>query len=108
MNKKTLFSLIFLTFPLCTLADSGADYENMNDAMMHEKHHEPLHIHNESAHEKGSVDFAAADKNNDGKLTKKEAKTLSNVSKNFDQIDTDKDGTVDIDEVHIYMSNQNR
>ena len=105
MNKKSLFVMIFLTFPLCTLADSGSDYENMDDAMMHEKYHEPLHIHNESAHDKGSVDFAKADKNKDGKLTKKEANILPNVSKNFDLIDTDKDDTVDRDEIHMFMSN---
>ncbi len=105
MNTKSLFLITFLTIPLCTFADSGTNYENLEDSMMHEKYHEPLHVHNESAHEKGTVDFTKADKNKDGKLSKKEAKILPKVSKNFDRIDLDKDSTVDRDEVHIFMSN---
>ena len=54
-------------------------------------------------HYKGSMGFKKADKNNDGKLTKDEAKALPNVSKHFDEIDADKDGTVDRDEVHNFM-----
>ena len=61
--------------------------------------------HNESAHNKGSKQFDAADKDHDGTLDKKEAKKLPRVYKNFDAIDVDQDGTVDRDEVHDYMSN---
>jgi hypothetical protein len=64
-------------------------------------------MHN-SHHEKGSMAFKNADKDNDGTLDKKEAKSLPNVSKHFDEIDTDKDGTVDRDEVHKYMTEQNQ
>lgn len=59
---------------------------------------------NSAAHAKGDKEFAAADKDNDGTLDKKEAKKLKNISKNFDAIDVDKDGTVDRDEVHNFMS----
>lgn len=55
-------------------------------------------------HDKGTMGFKKADKNNDGKLTKDEAKVLPNVSQHFDEIDVDKDGTVDRDEVHNFMS----
>ncbi len=43
--------------------------------------------------------FKAADKDNDGTLTREEAKAMPRVSKNFDAIDTDKDGTVSLDEI---------
>jgi len=108
MIVKTLLTLISLAFPLYTLADPGAIYDNMEESVMHETYHEPLHVRDKAAHEKGSIDFAKADKNKDEKLTKKEAKILPSVSKNFELIDADKDGTVDRDEIHIYMSNTNR
>ncbi len=54
-------------------------------------------------HEKRSKQFAAADKDADGTLTKDEAKSLKKVYKNFDAIDADKDGTVSRDEVHDFM-----
>ncbi len=57
-----------------------------------------------SAHDKGSKEFEAADKDRDGTLDKKEAKKLKNVYKNFDAIDADKDGTVDRDEIHRFMT----
>ncbi len=57
-------------------------------------------------HDKGSMGFKNADKDNDGTLDREEAKVLPHVSKNFDAIDVDKDGTVDRDEVHNYMKNQ--
>ena len=44
--------------------------------------------------------FRKADKDNDGTLTRDEAKALPRVAKNFDQIDTDKDGTVSLDEIY--------
>lgn len=54
-------------------------------------------------HERGTMGFQKADKDNDGTLTKEEAKVLPRVSQHFDEIDVDKDGTVDRDEVHNYM-----
>lgn len=56
-----------------------------------------------SMHEKQTKAFNSADVDNDGMLTKEEAKKLPRVSKNFDAIDADKDGTVDRDEVHHFM-----
>ena len=44
--------------------------------------------------------FKKADTDNDGTLTRDEAKALPRVAKNFDQIDTDKDGTVSLDEIY--------
>jgi len=44
--------------------------------------------------------FRKADKDNDGTLTRDEAKALPRVAKNFDQIDTDKDSTVSLDEIY--------
>jgi Ca2+-binding EF-hand superfamily protein len=60
--------------------------------------------HHSGAHDKGSKEFSAADKDSDGTLDRKEAKKIKNVYKNFDAIDVDKDGTVDRDEVHNFMS----
>lgn len=57
-------------------------------------------------HDKGTLGFGKADKNGDGKLTKDEAKSLPNVSRNFDAIDVDKDGTVERDEIHNFMKSQ--
>ena len=47
--------------------------------------------------------FKSADKDNDGTLDKTEAAAMPRVSKNFDKIDTDKDGTVSMDEVKAAM-----
>ena len=47
--------------------------------------------------------FKKADTDNDGTLTKDEAKAMPRVEKNFDAIDTDKDGTVSLDEIHSFM-----
>src|SRR4249920_253015 len=47
--------------------------------------------------------FKAADKDNDGTLTKEEAKAMPRVAKNFDAIDTDHDGTVSMDEIKAAM-----
>jgi Ca2+-binding EF-hand superfamily protein len=58
----------------------------------------------QSMHEKGTAAFKKADKDNDGTLDRKEAKKMPHVAKNFDAIDTDKDGTVSLDEVHTYMA----
>ena len=62
-----------------------------------------MKYHNEDAHKRGEERFKKADKDNDGTLTKVEAKAMPNVYKNFDAIDTDKDGTVTLEEVHDYM-----
>ena len=48
--------------------------------------------------------FKKADVNNDGKLTREEAKAMPRVLKNFDAIDTDKDGTVTLDEIRAAMA----
>ena len=56
-----------------------------------------------SMHDKGDAAFKKADKNSDGTLDKQEAKAMPRVVKNFDAIDTDKDGTVSREEVHTYM-----
>jgi Ca2+-binding EF-hand superfamily protein len=48
--------------------------------------------------------FKKADTNNDGTLTKEEAKAMPRVLKNFDAIDTDKDGTVSLDEIRAAMA----
>jgi Ca2+-binding EF-hand superfamily protein len=54
---------------------------------------------NEDKMQKVEAKFKAADKNGDGTLDKTEAAALPNVSKNFDAIDTDKDGTVSLEEI---------
>ena len=59
-----------------------------------------------SKHDKGHVAFKKADKDNDGTLDRKEAKAMKNVAKNFDAIDTDKDGTVSLEEIHVFMKAQ--
>ena len=59
-----------------------------------------------SAEEHGSrmeARFKAADKDDDGSLTREEAKALPRVAKNFDAIDTDKSGTVTLKEIRAYM-----
>ena len=57
-------------------------------------------------HDMGDASFKKADKDNDGTLDRKEAKAMPNVAKNFDVIDTDKDGTVSLNEIHISMRGQ--
>jgi Ca2+-binding EF-hand superfamily protein len=47
--------------------------------------------------------FRKADKDNDGKLTREEAKSLPRVAKNFEAIDADKDGTVSVNEIRVSM-----
>lgn len=47
--------------------------------------------------------FKRADTDNDGTLTRAEAKSLPRVAKNFDAIDTDKDGTVSLGEIRASM-----
>jgi hypothetical protein len=47
----------------------------------------------------GAAAFKIADKDNDGTLDKEEPKAIPHVAKNFDAIDTDKDGTVSLKEI---------
>jgi hypothetical protein len=56
-----------------------------------------------SRHEKGAAAFKKADKDNDGTLDREEAKAMPHVAGNFDAIDTDKDGTVSLKEIHTFM-----
>ena len=49
-----------------------------------------------------AANVAKADKDNDGTLDKNEAKAIPMVSKHFDVIDVDKDGTVDQAEVDAF------
>ncbi|HVS27186.1 MAG TPA: EF-hand domain-containing protein [Burkholderiales bacterium] len=62
--------------------------------------------HHKDAHHRGEERFKKADKDNDGTLTKDEAKAMPNVYKNFDAIDTDKNGTVTLDEIHNHMKSR--
>ena len=50
--------------------------------------------------------FKKADTDNDGTLTRVEAKSMPRVAKNFDAIDADKDGKVSEKEIHDYMKAQ--
>ena len=47
--------------------------------------------------------FKKSDTDNDGTLTKAEAKAMPRIAKHFDVIDTDKDGTVSLDEIRASM-----
>jgi Ca2+-binding EF-hand superfamily protein len=47
--------------------------------------------------------FNKADTDNDGTLTRDEAKSMPRVAKKFDAIDADKDGTVSLDEIRASM-----
>ena len=63
------------------------------------------------AEEKGArleAAFKKADKDNDGTLTKDEAKAMPHVAQNFDAIDTDKDGTVSLDEIRASMMHKGK
>ncbi|HEY1394552.1 EF-hand domain-containing protein [Roseateles sp.] len=51
--------------------------------------------------------FAAADKDHDGKLTKAEAEAgMPRLAKHFDAVDTQKTGSVTLDQVKQYMATQ--
>ena len=47
--------------------------------------------------------FKKADTDNDGTLTRDEAKAMPRVARNFDAVDTDKDGTVSLNEIRASM-----
>lgn len=51
--------------------------------------------------------FAAADKDHDGKLTKAEAEAgMPRLAKHFDEVDTQKTGSVTLEQVKQYMAAQ--
>ncbi|MEO8040638.1 MAG: calcium sensor EFh, partial [Betaproteobacteria bacterium] len=52
--------------------------------------------------------FKKADTDNDGTLTKDEAKTLRGVSKHFDEIDFDKSGTVSMAEITAHLDSMKK
>ena len=63
------------------------------------------------AEEKGArleAAFKDADKDNDGTLTRDEAKSMPRVAMNFDTIDAGKDGTVSLDEIHASMKQKGK
>jgi len=47
--------------------------------------------------------FRKADADNDGAMTRDEAKSMPRVAKHFDAIDIDKDGTVSLEEIRASM-----
>ena len=56
-----------------------------------------------SMQEKGKEAFQAADKNHDGTLSREEANAMPKVARHFEQMDTDKDGTVSEAEIRAYL-----
>lgn len=60
------------------------------------------------ANEKFTRSLQKADKNNDGKLSREEAKALPRLSNNFDQIDANKDGFLMLPEIIGFMQAQLR
>ncbi|HYJ18697.1 MAG TPA: calcium sensor EFh [Burkholderiales bacterium] len=63
------------------------------------------------AEEKGphlEAAFKKADQDNDGTLTRDEANSMPRVAKNFDAIDTGKDGTVSLDEIQASMKQKGK
>ena len=52
--------------------------------------------------------FKKADTDNDGTLTRDEAKSMPRVAKHFAAIDTDKDGTVSLDEIRASMKKSHK
>ena len=82
--------------------DKGMDHDkamNHDKSMKHDKGMGP----GTGKHDRGGAAFKKADKDNDGTLDRNEAKAMPRVSKNFDAIDVDKDGTVSLEEVHTFM-----
>jgi len=60
---------------------------------------------NDTHESKAENSFKRADKDNDGTLDRKEAKHFNkHAAKNFDAIDTDKDGTISWDEYNTWMA----
>ncbi|HEY8099695.1 MAG TPA: EF-hand domain-containing protein [Burkholderiaceae bacterium] len=71
-------------------------------AASHEKRHEK--------HEKFEEKFKAADKDGDGALSKEEAQAanMPHLLKDFDAIDTNKDGKLTPDELHAFMMSKHK
>lgn len=67
----------------------------------------PAHAQNGKAAQKLEDRFAAADKDHDGKLTKAEAQAgMPRLAKHFDEVDTQKTGSVTLDQVKQYAAAQ--
>jgi Ca2+-binding EF-hand superfamily protein len=98
--------LIMSAIAMSNIANADDTATKIEEGFYHDKYHEPQHANDQAKHDKGTEDFVRADKNNDGTLSKKEAKKIPHISKHFDEIDIDKDGTVDRDEVHNFMKIQ--
>lgn len=62
----------------------------------------------QDANEKFTRSLQKADKNNDGKLSREEAKTLPRLGNNFDQIDANKDSFLVLPEIIGFMQAQLR
>ncbi len=77
--------------------DGTVSQDEIRASMMHK---------GKEMHDRGVERFKAADKDNSGTLTRDEAGSMPRVSKNFDAIDTDKDGTVSETEIHDFMKAQ--
>ena len=84
-------------------SQSRAADTNQKEEMNDTKNSAKNDASRQNMHDKGAAAFAKADKDNDGTLDRKEARKMPHVHKNFDAIDTDKDGTVSLDEIHTYM-----
>ncbi|MFX1681019.1 EF-hand domain-containing protein [Mitsuaria sp. CC2] len=67
----------------------------------------PAQAQNGKAAQKLEDRFAAADKDHDGKLTKAEAEAgMPRLAKHFDEVDTQKTGSVTLDQVKQYAAAQ--
>jgi Ca2+-binding EF-hand superfamily protein len=75
-------------------------------AASHEKRHEKM----QEKREKFEAKFNAADKDGDGALSKDEAQTakMTQIVRNFDAIDANKDGKVTPDELHAFMKSHHK
>ena len=88
--------------PSATSQAPGTDQKEMTNPTKGDQAMGPT----KSKHDKGHIAFKKADKDNDGTLDREEAKAMPQVAKNFDAIDTDKDGTVSLEEIHTFMKAQ--
>ena len=62
-----------------------------------------LCVHADEHGSRMEAHFKKADKDNDGSLTRDEAKVMPRVAKNFDAIDADKSGTITLAEMQAAM-----
>lgn len=100
------FLLLLSAIIISCIANADDMATKTEEGVYHDTYHEPQHTNNPVKHDKGTEEFTRADKNKDGSLSKLEAKKIPHISKHFDAIDIDKDGTVDRDEVHNFMKIQ--